>query len=42
MTDLIYPVSQQNTVRFFPEDMKLTNVSGKLWELKSIWEQQAR
>ena len=42
MTNLIYPVSQQNTVRFFPQDMKLTNVSGKLWELKSIWEQQAR
>jgi fructan beta-fructosidase len=42
MTDLIYPVSQQNTVRFFPEEMKSTNVSGELWELKSIWEQQAR
>ena len=39
MTDLIFPPSANNTIRPFPLDMKPNTVSGRVWKLKSIWEQ---
>jgi fructan beta-fructosidase len=38
MTNLIYPLGPRSTVRFFPISSKA--VSGRGWELKSIWDQQ--
>jgi fructan beta-fructosidase len=40
MTDLIYPPSANNTIRLFPQDTKRNTVSGRVWKLKTIWEQQ--
>ena len=37
MTDLIYPLSADSMIRFFPQDAKPVGFSGRLWELKSIW-----
>ena len=40
MTNLIYPLSTNSTIRLFPQDAKPMKFSGRVWELKSIWEQQ--
>ncbi len=41
MTNLIYPMSTNSTIRLFPQDAKPMEFSGRVWELKSIWKQQA-
>jgi len=40
MTNLIYPLSTNSTIRLFLQDVKPMEFSGRVWELKSIWEQQ--
>jgi len=41
MTNLIYPLSTNSTIRLFPQDAKPPEFSGRVWELKSIWGQQS-
>ena len=38
MTNLIYPLSANSTIKIFPPDAK-TAFSGQIWILKSIWDQ---
>ena len=38
MTNLIYPSSPNLTIQIFPKDARTPNATGRLWELKSIWE----
>ena len=38
-TNLIFPSSSRDTIRFFPRDSKSVAIHGKLWELKSAWQQ---
>jgi fructan beta-fructosidase len=38
MTNLIYPSSPNFTIQIFPKDARTLNGTGRLWELKSIWE----
>ena len=39
MTNLIYPSSSNSTIRAFPYDAKTATFAGKVWTLKSIWDQ---
>jgi sucrose-6-phosphate hydrolase SacC (GH32 family) len=39
MTDLIFPPSANSRMEVFPPDTKGVNVTGVIWELKSIWKQ---
>jgi fructan beta-fructosidase len=39
MTNLIYPLSSNSTIKIFPSDAKTATFSGQIWRLKSIWDQ---
>lgn len=39
MTDLVFPSQTKTTVRPFSEGQKASSVSGRVWQLKSIWPQ---
>jgi fructan beta-fructosidase len=39
MTNLIYPLSSNGTIKIFPSDAKTATFSGQVWRLKSIWDQ---
>jgi fructan beta-fructosidase len=41
MTDLIYPASANNTIRLFPSDRLPAKFSGRIWQLTSIWKEEA-
>jgi len=36
MTNLIYPLSTNLTIRLFPQDAKIMEFSERVWELNSI------
>src|SRR6185312_6588986 len=38
MTDLIYPPSPHSTIQFFSQSGKPVKVTGRVWELRSIWQ----
>ena len=39
MTNLIYPLSSNSTIKIFPSAAKTATFSGQIWRLKSIWDQ---
>jgi sucrose-6-phosphate hydrolase SacC (GH32 family) len=39
MTNLIYPLSSNSTIKIFPSGAKSATFSGQVWRLKSIWDQ---
>jgi sucrose-6-phosphate hydrolase SacC (GH32 family) len=39
MTNLIYPLSSNSTIKTFPSNAKTATFSGQIWKLKSIWDQ---
>lgn len=42
MTNLIYPPSPHSTIQFFSQSGKPVKVTGRVWELRSIWQQFSR
>lgn len=40
MTDLIFPLSPNSAIQLFPADINSAEYSGRVWELKSIWDQE--